>query len=224
MENLVLPTPRRSFLQRFAAGTAALLASGWAPAHAAPAPRARTARRVSDDAWLERIRGEHRQVFDLVETNMGFGAAYALNFIDSFKEAHDVENDDLTAVLVFRHFAMPLLLNDGMWAKYKIGGMLHANDPDTNAPAERNLFHANVPMRPGLTYAQMFAEQPVIVVACGLALSVLSGLAAPNAGVSAEEAKAEWAANLFPGVYVAPSGVYAVNRAQEHGCTYCYAG
>jgi len=29
---------------------------------------------------------------------------------------------------------------------------------------------------------------------------------------------------LFPGIQVVPSGVMAVGRAQEHGCTYCFAG
>ena len=32
------------------------------------------------------------------------------------------------------------------------------------------------------------------------------------------------AKNLLPGMAIVPSGVLAVNRAQEHGCTYCYAG
>jgi intracellular sulfur oxidation DsrE/DsrF family protein len=29
---------------------------------------------------------------------------------------------------------------------------------------------------------------------------------------------------LLPGVQVVPSGVWAVGRAQEKGCGYCYAG
>ena len=47
---------------------------------------------------------------------------------------------------------------------------------------------------------------------------------AANAGVTAEEALKEWTANLIPGVTVIPSGTWGVNRAQEAGCTYCYAG
>jgi len=38
------------------------------------------------------------------------------------------------------------------------------------------------------------------------------------------DVKKEWVAGLLPGVQVMPSGVWAVGRAQEHGCTYCYAG
>jgi intracellular sulfur oxidation DsrE/DsrF family protein len=40
----------------------------------------------------------------------------------------------------------------------------------------------------------------------------------------AAEVKKEWIAGLLPGIQVMPSGVWAVGRAQEHGCTYCYAG
>jgi hypothetical protein len=47
---------------------------------------------------------------------------------------------------------------------------------------------------------------------------------APNAGMSAEEAAKEWAANVIPGITVIPSGTWGVNRAQEHGCTYCAGG
>jgi len=42
--------------------------------------------------------------------------------------------------------------------------------------------------------------------------------------VSAEEAAKEWAANMIPGITVIPSGTWGVNRAQEHGCTYCAGG
>jgi intracellular sulfur oxidation DsrE/DsrF family protein len=38
------------------------------------------------------------------------------------------------------------------------------------------------------------------------------------------EVKKEWLASLLPGVHVVPSGVWAIGRAQEHGCAYCFAG
>jgi len=49
-------------------------------------------------------------------------------------------------------------------------------------------------------------------------------MAATAAGLPAQDAKADWVANLIPGVVVVPAGVLAVNRAQENHCTYCYAG
>lgn len=216
-----LPSTRRNFLQRFTAGSLALFAGAVPSVRAASASEKKS---QLDDAWLDLLHGTHRQVFDLVEPNGGMGAAYAVNFLESFKEVHKVSDEDVCAVAVFRHRAFPLALNDKMWEKYKIGEFLKVNDPKTEAPAVRNIFHDNIPLRPGLTYEKLIAERGVVMVACNLALTVISGFAAPNAGVSAEEAAAEWTQNLLEGVLLVPSGVYAVNRAQENGCSYCYGG
>ncbi|MDX1439803.1 MAG: hypothetical protein R3284_07875 [Rubricoccaceae bacterium] len=226
MKNLTTtPDQRRGFLKQFAAGTVALAAGGLATAPArAMAGSQRRSTQPSDD-WLDRIHGSHRQVFDLVEVNSGLGAAYTMNYLTSFKAAHsDVSDDELCAVAVFRHNAFPLILNDAMWAKYKLGEFFGVTDPETNAPAERNIFRNNIPLQPGLTYEDMIAEKGVVIVACSVAWDVYSMLTAPNAGVTHEEAKAEWAQNVLDGVELVASGVYAVNRAQEHGCSYCYAG
>ncbi len=34
----------------------------------------------------------------------------------------------------------------------------------------------------------------------------------------------DWKSGVLPGIQIVPSGVWAVGRAQEHGCAYCYAG
>ena len=49
-------------------------------------------------------------------------------------------------------------------------------------------------------------------------------MAAGKVGISADEAKKDWTAGVLPGVTIVPSGVYAVNRAQEKGCAYCFGG
>ena len=177
------------------------------------------------DEWLAKIKGKHRQVFDCISANDGFGVAFGLNFIGQRRRtALKLTDSDLTAVVVFRHFSMPLTLNDKMWAKYKIGELLNVKDPKTNAFATRNIFRDNIPLHPNLTYEQAIATRGVIICACNMALTVASGMLAPKAGVTADVAKKEWTANLIPGVVLVPSGVYAVNRAQESGCTYCYGG
>jgi len=53
--------------------------------------------------------------------------------------------------------------------------------------------------------------------ACNIALHAQSKRLAGNAGVSAEEAAKEWAANVIPGITIIPSGTWGVNRAQEQG-------
>lgn len=210
-------TPRRSFVGGIAAGMSALLLGRWSDA-GAEVPVA------ADEPWLARIKGKHRQVVDCTSANNGFGVAYGLNFIDTTKEALKLDDKDFTSVVSYRHMAMPLMLNDAMWSKYKIGEIIGVNDPSTNAPAARNIFRDNILGRPGMTYEQVMTTRPVLMTACGLALSVISGMAAPKASVTADQAKADWTANLLPGVILVPSGVYALNRAQQTGCTYCNGG
>src|SRR6266545_3627820 len=102
-------TPRRGFVGAIAAGAAALVAGRWSTANAEVAASLAVA--PPSDAWIAKLKGKHKQVFDCVSGNSGFGAAYPLNFFDSTMEALKLSEKDLTAVLVFRHFAMPLVLN-----------------------------------------------------------------------------------------------------------------
>jgi len=222
MSTVVSGTPRRGFLGSMAVGAAALVVGRLSNANAEVSGLI-SAPPVSD-AWLARLTGKHKQVFDCISPNDGWAAVFGLTFLDTTKSALKVTDKDVNAAIVYRHFAMPLMLNDSAWAKYKIGEMIGVKDPKTNAPATRNIFHDNVAMHPGLTYEQAMAKDGLIMVACNMALTVLSSMAAPKAGVSAEQAKTDWNAALLPGVNLAPSGVYAVNRAQAAGCSYAFGG
>jgi len=42
--------------------------------------------------------------------------------------------------------------------------------------------------------------------------------------MDAAAVKKEWLGAVLPNIQVVPSGVWALGRAQEHGCTYCFAG
>ena len=218
------PLPaRRSFLQRLAAGTAAFAAAGW-PTTALAGTAAATGHAPPDDAWVAKIHGKYRQVFDGVTPADGSAVLFGLNFLDSTTQALGIGPNDITAVVVLRHWAMPLALKDDVWAKYKVGDAIKVQDAKTNAPATRNVFRDNILLRPGLTYDTVLADKRVVVVACNMALTVMAEMLGKGVGVPADQAKAEWSAGLLPGVFVAPSGVYAVNRAQQAGCTYCYGG
>lgn len=211
------PTQRRSFLRALAVGAAAV-GIPWGEAAAAAIEPADP----MSDAWLDRIKGRHRQVFDAVSTNDGWAAVFATTLMDSYNW-QKISDAAVTPVVVFRHMGMPLALRDEIWEKYKLGEFLKVNDPKTNAPATRNVFQGNIAMHPGLTYEALI-KRGAVIVACNFALTVLSGMTAQQAGVPADEAKKEWTAGIIKGVALAPSGVYAVNRAQERGCAYCYAG
>jgi hypothetical protein len=54
-------------------------------------------------------------------------------------------------------------------------------------------------------------------------MTVNSALVAQKSGGDAAAIKKEFEAALLPGVQVVPSGLWALNRAQENGCSYCFA-
>lgn len=211
--------PRRSFLQRLAAASA--LMAGVTPASAGAQQRP-----IPTDPWLAKVTGKHRQVFDAAEVNRGFAPVFAATYLRTMAETYHLPPGAAHAVVVLRHSAMPMALTDAMWDKYAIGAMLNVTDPATKAPARRNIFwksrDGDVPF-PQASIEKVL-QMSATFVACGAALSVLSGMAASSAGVDAATARRDWEAGIIPGIQVVPSGVLAVARAQEHGCSYCYAG
>jgi hypothetical protein len=157
-------------------------------------------------------------VVDAIEPNSGFPLAFAYTFL--------LPNQSATAVVVLRHSAFPIALEHAMWEKYKIGETFKIIDPETKAAAKKNPFlrpKAGVLLVDDMALDRLLARG-VVFGACNVALQVQSKMLAGNAGVSAEEAAREWAANVVAGVTVIPSGTWGVNRAQEAGCTYCAGG
>jgi len=213
-------TPRRGFFMRI---TAAAVALGVPGLVAASARAAAGAEDGSD--WPGTLKGRHRQVVDAYAPNDGFPLAFAYTFVVS-NGPTSAGIVPATAVVVLRHTALPLALDHPMWQKYKIGQSLSILDPETKAPAVKNPF---LQPKPGvLTVDEMAIDRVLadgaVIGACDMALKLLSGKLAANAGVSAEEAAKEWAANVIPGITLIPSGTWGLNRAQEHGCTYCAGG
>src|SRR5437763_1377814 len=123
------PSPRRSFLRRLAAGSAAFLAGSRVASAAEPLE----ALIAPDDPVFARIKGKHRQVFDATSPNDGWAPVFALTWIETTKEALGIADNDITAVVMLRHFAMPLAVNDQIWAKYHVGELINVSDPKTKA-------------------------------------------------------------------------------------------
>mgnify|MGYP001545950108 CR=1 FL=1 len=216
-------TPRREFMRNVGLGMAAMAVTGVA-ARAKAEPRDDT---VPDpDAWVKRITGKHRQVFDIVTPNDGWGLAFAQTFINQNMQAYGLKQSDISTVVSIRHMAIALVLNDAMWSRYKLGQFFKITDHATKAPATRNVFSHTRPGDmevPGIGVAELISHG-AIVTACNMAFTAMSGITAGAAGLPAATARSEWVANLIPGVVLVPAGVIAVNRAQENHCTYCYAG
>ena len=220
-------THRRGFLGRLAAGAAALGFGGVVSPLRAAQPRSHEVSANPEfEAWLNKITGKHKMIFDVPEPNKGFAFAWARVFLNTTNEAYGTTDAENSVVVVLRHSGIPFAMKDSMWAKYPFGGVFKITDPKTQAPAVRNPV-AN--MQPGdfpiggVGIDELLAKGALVGV-CSIALTLNAGMIAKKLGTDGAAVKQEWVASLFPGVQIVPSGVIAVNRAQEKGCAYCFAG
>jgi intracellular sulfur oxidation DsrE/DsrF family protein len=224
MQDLELDrTPRRGFLGRLAAGAIALAAGGLATSKAG-AESSHPAAAGWDESWQTKIKGKHRQVFDGMEINSGFGLIMTRIWFVTNKDAYNLSEKELSAVIILRHAAFPIALNDAMWAKYKIGEAFNVMDPGTNKPAERNIYATNAgfPVQPFATASvEGLVASGALPCACNMALQHFATEAATKAGTPPADVIKEWRGALLPGVTLVPSGVLAVGRAQDHECRYC---
>jgi hypothetical protein len=216
-EILNSPTPRRGFLGRMAA-----FAAGLSVAPSALSAETLTSDMTADpalDAWFAKIKGPHKIVFDAPEPNGGMAGVWPRVYLNTMAATYPGK---ATAVVILRHGAIPLALNDATWAKYSLGEMFSIKDGD--AAATRNPYAkiTSLPL-PGLGISELIKDG-ALVGACDVALTVYSSGAAQKMGMDPAAVKKEWIAGLLPGVQVVPSGVLGVARAQELGCVYCFAG
>jgi intracellular sulfur oxidation DsrE/DsrF family protein len=215
-------TPRRGFLGRIAMAAAALGLGSTIPVPLAAEPPRRPSSGADPalEAWFGKITGKHRQVFDATAANHGFGAIWPRVYLLTMGATYPNEQD--TAVVILRHEAIPLAMQDSLWAKYKFGEMFGIKNGDTPATSNPYAVITGLPI-PGLGITELL-KSGVLIGVCNAALTVYSDAAAKQMNMDAAAVKSDWVAGLYPGVQVVPSGVMAVGRTQELGCTYCFAG
>jgi hypothetical protein len=219
---------RRSFLGKLATGAAALGATTLIDPiglYAAAAAKASPANEKSLQAWFGKLKGKHKQVFDCMMPDGGIPLAWARVFLMTNK-AVGVADDDCSAVVILRHESIPLAMESRLWEKYKFGEVFKIDDGATKAPSVRNAFWkpkaGDLPL-PGMAVNELL-DSGVLIGVCDMALTVYSMQVGAKMNINAEEVKKDWVSGILPGIQLVPSGVLAINRAQMHGCTYCWAG
>jgi len=186
---------------------------------------------VSDaDEWFKKVKGKHRIVYDVTAPNGIMPFAWPKVFLLT-NAATGTPETECSVVVILRHEAIPYALGNDLWAKYKLGEMFKINDEKAKTPAVSNPFWQRpTDTVPGIGNVDIgidvLQKSGVMFAACDMALTVYSAVAAGAMGNNADPAavKKEWTAGVLPGIQVVPSGVWAVGRAQEHGCAYCFAG
>ena len=206
---------RRSFLNRFNAGAAALaaLAAGrvaMAQVKSAPAARFEPARHDKDD-WMDGLPGKHRLLIDTT-TPDGFrdGLLFASNFLLANRNDYGLQDQDSAVIVVARHLSTGYGFNNDMWAKY---GATLADAQAKETPK------AN----PSAASLGALANQGVQFAVCAMATNRIAGMIARAVGGNAEAVNKELIANLVTNARMVPAGIIAVNRAQERGYSFVSA-
>jgi hypothetical protein len=190
------------------------------------------------DIWFDKVKGKHRVVYDATHPNSIFPFAWPRVFLVT-NAATGSPEEDCGVVVVLRHNAICYALKDSIWAKYnfgeefaagEIGPAFKAADAKT-AVKTRNPFYMTNPgdfVIPGIGPVSIgipeLQASGVMFCVCDAALTVNSTRLAGKMGMKQEDVIKEWKEALIPNIQIVPSGVWALGRAQEHGCHYIFAG
>lgn len=177
------------------------------------------------DEWFKKIKGSHRIVYDGSTPHGGFPIIWNWAFYLTNNETGS-SDDDITAMTVLRHSALGLAMKDSAWEKYPLGEVFGVKDA-SGQPYKRNPYYepqdGDFPL-PGIDGIKRLQERGALFCACDLATKVYSNAVATKMGLDPTEVYNDWVASVLPGIQLVPSGVWALGRAQEHGCGYIFAG
>ena len=207
---------RRSFVSLVSglAGVTAMQAIGREAAAQSPAASAQN----WDLRWIDDLKGQHKQVFDMADTDpAGEPPPLRLprNYMDAFRDVYKLEFPEVRTVVGISGRAFAVNASDRLWEKYALGERSKITDPVTKQPAVRNIF-----MDDSTLGVKALQARGTIFWQCAIALNGVAQQLASARKLPVAEVRADLLAGLNPGVRVVPSHVMALGLVQEHGVTY----
>jgi intracellular sulfur oxidation DsrE/DsrF family protein len=177
------------------------------------------------DAWLDQLKGKHRQLFDAPEPDGGTVLRHSRGYLDVWRDAYGVAERDVSLVVTFYARTTPLGVQDAMWAKYRLGAALNLTDASTNAPLVRNYFAHPQPGDPvgdGTPQCSIESLQRrgVLFLLCNNALQRWSARLEKDGMGTAQDIHDDLVAHTLPGVVVVPNVLIAMTKAHERGFAY----
>ena len=206
---------RRSFFMSLASvGGAAAVGAREVMAQSAPA-----AGGPFDMAWLEQMKGKHKQLYDLGSFDLGADnrpLRFCRNFLDTFRDVYKLEHPGVNTAVGISGPAIAMNVSDRIWEKYKLGERSKIIDPMTKQPSIRNIFLSDDPD----ISIKAIQARGAIFWQCNVALGNVAQQLATQFKMPVGEVRADLIAGLNPGVKLMPSHVMALALAQERGFTY----
>jgi hypothetical protein len=181
-----------------------------------------------DFSWTNKLKGKkHKGLFDCTEIESGFGVFRASVWEPQYHAALGAKPSETVTVLVLRHNALVLGMQQDAWDKFGIGAAEKVTHPLTQQGTTKN--PALFTQADGVPAAWDFFALPklisrgAVVLACNLALEHFSAVVAAKTGIPQPEARKQALASFVPGVTLMPSGVFSCVKAQQEGCLYVKA-
>lgn len=209
---------RRSFvsttLASLAAGLAVFRAAGDDVSAQAPNPAAGP----FDMAWLQQMKGQHKQLYDLGGIDLsieGRPLRFGKNFLDTFRDVYKLEPPQVNTAVGISGPAFPMNASDRLWEKYRLGERAKIIDPMTKQPAVRNIFLDGSDIS-----VKAMQARGTIFWQCNVALGVVAQQLADANHMAFADVRSDLIAGLNPGVRLMPSHVMSLALAQERGFTY----
>jgi hypothetical protein len=218
-----MSTPRRKFLNWLGASSVLAASASVLKSNELEAQAATPVDDKWDVSWTNRLNGKFKAVFDCPQTEEGAAVFRACIWRDQHKEVYGTPLAETSPVLVVRHAAMALIMNDEYWRRFGIGEEEKMTDPVTDGPYTRNPVRAADPKGTGPRSRYNltdFMADGGIVLACGLAFRRPVSKFQRADKLSSADANKVAREHMIPGVIMQPSGIFAVLRAQEVGCNY----
>ena len=220
-------TPRRGFIGKALSGAAAVIAAGSTVrlldaatvTGTPPSPMA-----TDHPDWMQELTGKHRTVFDTAAHMNGKPLGQAKNYLDAWRDAFKVPEKEVNLVFGVHGEAIPFVLTDALWARFKIGEQYGVVDASTKSAATLNAFtlpHAAAAglVSPDQTIEALQKRGVRFLVCMNTIAGATKKLESAGFGIAAEIRPAI-IAGLLSGVVVVPAMVVAFTQLQERGVRY----
>jgi intracellular sulfur oxidation DsrE/DsrF family protein len=224
MDDATEPTARRGFLGRLLAGGTALTLIGAGP-HRVAAEETRAGQDVPPgEDWMRELTAKHRVAFDWSAHKNGKPLSQGKNYLDAWRDAFKVTEHDVNLLFAVHGDAIPVVLDDALWSRYKIGEQYEVVDGGTKLPAVRNVFTAANAAAGGLVAPAESVESlqkrgARFLVCRNTVAGATKKLTAAGLGGS-DEIRAAILGGLLPGVILVPAMLVTLTQLQERGVRY----
>jgi hypothetical protein len=171
-----------------------------------------------DLSFTDKFTGKHKQVFDLMDTNLAL--IIVKNWLDAWESVYGLKHPDVNAIAGIAGKGFAINASDELYAKFPIGQLFSINDAE-GKPATKSPFiagdgqgrMAGVGVRP-------LQARGVTFWMCNNALNTVSGRIAAAVQRPQPEVYQEVRAGLNAGVIVVPAHTMLLGIMQEKGFTY----